>query len=384
MFGRSFHLFTAFGFPIRIDVSWFVIAALVTWTLARQSFPALVQTLSPEGAPGGVSPGGYWVMGLIGALLLFASVLLHELAHAVVARGFGIEMRGITLFIFGGVAEMNDEPPDAPSELQVAIAGPVASLLLAFTFGGLAWAAWSWELPTAVVVVSLYLALINASLAIFNMVPAFPLDGGRVLRSVLWYLWHDLPRATRITASLGSGLGLLLIVLGIVGVLSGNLFAIWWALIGLFVRNAAQMSYQQLLLRRVLEGERVGQFMHANPVTVPRHISVRELVEEYVYRHHFKMFPVVDDDRLLGCVTTHEIKNLAQDEWDRTSVGAITVDCSEENTIAPDADAMGALATMSRAGLSRLMVVDHGRLVGILTLKDLLDFFSLKIELEKR
>lgn len=384
MFGRSFHLFNAFGFPIRVDVSWFIIAALVTWTLAEQSFPALIESFGSDGAASGTSTGTYWLMGLAGALLLFASVLLHELAHAVVARGFGIQMRGITLFIFGGVAEMTDEPPNAPSELQVAIAGPVASLLLAFGFAGLAWAAWGWHLPVTILVVCLYLALLNASLAIFNMVPAFPLDGGRVLRSVLWYVWNDLPRATRITSMLGSALGLGLIVLGIVGVLSGNLFAIWWALIGLFVRNAAQMSYQQLLLRRTLEGEKVGQFMHADPVTVPRHISVQELVEQYVYRHHYKMFPVVDDGRLLGCVTTHEIKNLPQDEWDRTSVGAIAAECTDENTIAPDADAMGALATMSRAGLSRLMVVDEGRLVGVLTLKDLLDFFSLKIELEKR
>lgn len=382
MFGRSFQLFRAFGFPIRVDASWFVIAALVTWALAEQSFPWLASLVDPTVE---LALATAWLMGLVGALLLFASVLLHELAHAVVARGFGIEMRGITLFIFGGVAEMTDEPPSANSEFQVAIAGPVASLLLAFGFAGIAWGCWVlWQgesLP--VLVVALYLALLNSMLAIFNLVPAFPLDGGRVLRSALWYAWSDLRRATRVTSLLGSAFGLALILFGIVGVLSGNLFAIWWVLIGLFVRNAAQMSYRQLLLRRVLEGEPVSQFMHPDPVTVPRHISVLELVEEYLYRHHYKMFPVVDDDRLVGCVTTREVKALPREEWDRTSVGAVAADCTDRNTIAPDADAMGALATMSRAGLSRLMVVDQGRLVGILTLKDLLDFFSLKIELEQ-
>lgn len=383
MFGRGFHLFDAFGFPIRVDMSWFVVAVLLTWMFAEHTFPALASTLQPAVDAPAPSVGSYWLMGLAGALLLFASVLLHELSHAVVAREFGIEMRGITLFIFGGVAEMTDEPPSAPSEFQVAIAGPVASLLLAFLFAGLAWGAFAVGLPLALLVVAVYLALVNAMLALFNLVPAFPLDGGRVLRSALWFFWNDLKRATRITSLLGSGFGLLLIVLGVVFVLSGDLFAVWWVLIGLFVRNAAQMSYQQLLLRRVLEGEPVSQFMHPDPVTVPRHISVQELVEEYVYRHHFKMFPVVDDGRLVGCITTRQIKELPQDEWDRTSVGAVALTCSEDNTIDPRADAMGALSTMSRSGLSRLMVVDQGRLVGILSLKDLLDFFSLKIELEK-
>jgi len=383
MFGKGFHLFDAFGFPIRVDMSWFVIAVLLTWMFAEHTFPALASTLQPALDAPAPSVGSYWLMGLAGALLLFASVLLHELSHAVVAREFGIEMRGITLFIFGGVAEMTDEPPSAPSEFQVAIAGPVASLLLAFLFAGLAWGAFAVELPLALLVVAVYLSLVNAMLALFNLAPAFPLDGGRVLRSALWFLWNDLKRATRITSLLGSGFGLLLIVLGVVFVLSGDLFAIWWVLIGLFVRNAAQMSYQQLLLRRVLEGEPVSQFMHPDPVTVPRHISVQELVEEYVYRHHFKMFPVVDDGRLVGCITTRQIKELPQEEWDRTSVGAVALGCSEDNTIDPRADAMGALSTMSRSGLSRLMVVDGDRLVGILSLKDLLDFFSLKIELER-
>ena len=250
MFGRSFHLFDVFGFRIRVDLSWFLIAILVAWMLAEVTFPSMASWSGDE-----PSTGTFWLMGIAGALLLFASVLLHELAHAVVARGFGIEMRGITLFIFGGVAEMTDEPPSAQSEFQVAIAGPVASFLLAFLFAGAAVLGIWTGLHGAILVVLFYLALLNALLAVFNLIPAFPLDGGRVLRSVLWYWWEDLKRATRITSFLGSGFGLLLVFLGIVGVLSGDLFAIWWALIGLFVRNAAQMSYQQLLLRRVLEGE---------------------------------------------------------------------------------------------------------------------------------
>lgn len=374
MFGRSFDLFTVFGFKIRLDLSWFVVAVLITWSLAAGYFPSAYPDLARS---------TYWAMGLAGALLLFASVVAHELSHALMARRFGLEMRGITLFIFGGVAEMADEPPSAKAEFWVAIAGPIASLLIAGGFFVLSVGA-SW--PAAVGGVIGYLATINFILALFNMIPAFPLDGGRVLRSGLWHWKNDLRWATRITSAIGSTFGLLLIVLGVVLLVTGGpgafVSAMWMALIGLFLRAAAQQSYRQLLLRRNLEGEPVSRFMQTEPVVVPRHLSVEELVSEYVYRHHHKLFPVVDGERLVGCVTTRKIKELPREEWGRTSVGALAEGWSEENSIEPDADAMHALSRMSRGRASRLMVVDDGRLVGIITLKDLLSFLSLKIELE--
>ena len=163
---------------------------------------------------------------------------------------------------------------------------------------------------------------------------------------------------------------------------SGDLLSgLWIGLIGLFVRSAARMSYQQLLLRRALEGEPVARFMETSPVAVPRVLAVRELVEQYVYRHHFKMFPVVDGDRLVGCVSTKDVRALPRDEWDRQTVGSIAEPCSAENTVPPDLDAMKALSLMSRTGTSRLVVADGDRLLGILALKDLLKFFSLKMEL---
>jgi CBS domain-containing protein len=186
-----------------------------------------------------------------------------------------------------------------------------------------------------------------------------------------------------VTSTIGSGFGLALILLGVVSVIQGNFVGgMWQFLIGLFLRNAAQMSYQQLLLRRALEGERVARFMQTEPVTVSRSLSVRELVEDYVYKHHFKMFPVVDDGRIVGCVTTRQIKELPREEWDRQTVGALAEACSGENTVAPESDAMEAMTKMSRGGASRLLVVDGGRLVGVLALKDLLRFLSLKVELE--
>ena len=269
---------------------------------------------------------------------------------------------------------------------MVAIAGPIMSVLIALV-GFVVWALGSqagW--PAPVVGVAQVVWWMNGVLVLFNVVPAFPLDGGRVLRSILWQWKGSLRWATKVTASIGSGFGTALIVLGVLLLIipPGDLFdGLWFGLIGLFLRNAARMSYQQLLLRRALEGETVARFMETNPVAVPRMVSVQELVRDYIYRYHFKMFPVVDGERLVGCVTTRDVKALAQDEWERQTVGSIVQPCSPENSVPASTDAMQALSMMSRTGTSRLMVVDGDRLQGILALKDLLKFFSLKMELEQ-
>jgi Zn-dependent protease/CBS domain-containing protein len=372
VFGKPITLFSVFGFAIRIDPSWFFIALLVTWQLATGLFPSCYP---------GLPASQIWAMGIAGALGLFVSVVAHELSHSLVARRFGVEMRGITLFLFGGVAEMTNEPPGPRAELAIAAAGPAMSFLIA----GLAWVAGhTRDWPAPVTGVLGYLSLINAVLAAFNLVPAFPLDGGRVLRALLWHWQGSLRRATHAAARVGSAFGLLLIAIGVLAAVAGQWGGVWYLLLGLFLRGAAQTSYQQLLLRRALEGEPVSRFMQPSPVTVPRAISVAELVENYIYRYHFKMYPVVDDaGRLLGCVTTRQVKELPREEWDRQTVGALAAGCRPENTVRPDADAMQALSAMSRGGLSRLLVVDGDRLLGILTLKDLLRFFALKMELEE-
>jgi Zn-dependent protease/CBS domain-containing protein len=374
VFGKRYEIFRLFGFSIRIDPSWVFIVVLVTWSLAKYWFPES----QPE-----LSSTTYWAMGLAGTLGLFASVVLHELSHALVARRHGLPMRGITLFIFGGVAEMVDEPPNAKAEFQVAVAGPLASIAIAGICQAIQALGKGLDWPAPVVGVIAYLAVINFVLVVFNAVPAFPLDGGRVLRSLLWWWKDNLRWATRVSSTIGSGFGVFLIVMGVINVFSGQFVAgMWWFLIGLFLRGAAQSSYQQLLLRRFLEGEPVRRFMHDDPITVSRAIPVRELVEQQIYRHHHKLYPVMDGDRLVGCVTTRKVKELPREEWDRQSVGAITESCSDENTIGADEDAMDALSKMNRNHVSRLMVMDGDRLVGILALKDLLRFFSLKVELE--
>lgn len=374
MFGKGVRLFTLFGFTVRVDASWLAIAVLVTWSLAAGLFP--------QRAPG-LDRTTYWVMGAIGALGLFVSVVVHEFAHSLVARARGMKMRGITLFIFGGVAEMEDEPPDARTEFEMAVVGPITGFVLAGIFWALLAAARGAGAAPAVVAVLAYLSIINGLLAVFNLIPAFPLDGGRVLRAALWGYKGSLRWATRIAAAIGNGFGILLIALGIWLFIGGRAIdGVWYFLIGSFLRNAAQMSYRQVLLRKALEGETLRRFMQPNPVTAPPDISVAQLVREYIYRHHFKMFPVVENGRLEGCVSTQEVKAIPEDEWGSRTVGSILHQCSLENTVSPDTDPMKALSKMSRNNLSRLLVVQGDRLEGVVTLKDMLKFLSLKMDLE--
>ena len=231
MFGKSITLFRPFGFAVRVDTSWIFIALLVTWSLASGVFP--------DHLPG-YSPQAYWMMGIVGALGLFTSVVLHELSHSLVARRFGIEMKGITLFIFGGVAEMGEEPPSPRAEFLVAGVGPLCSLALSVIAFLLQQALAATPLDALRAILA-YLAAINAVLAFFNLIPAFPLDGGRLLRAFLWARGGSLRKATRVTSNLGSGFGVILVIIGVITFLLGGFVqGVWWVLIGLFLRGAAR------------------------------------------------------------------------------------------------------------------------------------------------
>lgn len=373
MFGKRYRLFSVYGFEIRLDASWFVLAFLVTWTLAVGYFPA---------AAPGFQPGTYWMMGVAGALGLFGSIVLHELSHAVVARRNAIPMKGITLFIFGGVAEMSAEPPSAGAELRMAAAGPAASVVIGAVLYAMG-TALSGPIPAPALEVIRYLAWLNLILAVFNMIPAFPLDGGRILRAYLWHRRGSLTSATHTSSKVGGAFGLLLMALGIASFLTGALvFGIWYFVLGLFLRGLAKASYQQVLLKEALEGEPVSRFMKADPVTVPSDITLRELVEDYVYRFHHKLYPVVDGGRLTGCVTVRQLREVPREKWEEQRVGDIAAGCSRENSIPADMDALEALKLMRNTNSSRLLVTSNGSLQGVITLKDLLEFFALRVELE--
>lgn len=374
MFGKSISLFKLFGFQVKIDLSWIVIAVLITWSLAKGVFPYYYK---------GLSTTTYWWMGIFGALGLFFSIVFHELCHSLVARKFDLPMKGITLFIFGGVAEMEEEPPSPRAEFFMAIAGPISSILIGIVFLGVRFIGQTSDWSILVIGVFGYLSYLNFLLAGFNLVPAFPLDGGRVFRSILWGWKNNLKWATRIASRIGSGFGLVLIFFGVLYIIRGAFIGgIWWFLIGLFLRNASSMSYSRLLMNQALEGEPVGRFMKTDPITIPPSITIEKFVDEYLYKYHFKMFPVVDDKKLVGCVSTREIKEIDRGEWNQRTIGEIVKPCSCDNTITSDTDAMKALSSMNKTGVSRLLVVDGDRLVGLIALKDLLGFLSLKLDLE--
>jgi Zn-dependent protease/CBS domain-containing protein len=374
MFGRRLKLFKLFGFEVRIDASWILIAVLVVWSLAMGVFP--------QEFPG-LARSAYWWMGVVGAFGLFGSIVFHEMCHSLVANHYQLPMKGITLFIFGGVAEMGGEPQSPKVEFLMAIAGPLSSIALGFLFfaiGKPAEGIW----PIEAVAVIAYLAWINWILAAFNLIPAFPLDGGRVLRSALWHFQRDLRRATRIASRIGSGFGILLMLFAVYQLFYGYFIsAVWYFLIGMFIQSASRMSYEQVLLRNALQGERVRYFMRPNPVTVPSGISIRQLVEDYFYRYHFRMFPVVaDGDRLEGCVSAQDIKRIPREEWDQHQVEEIVKPPTTANTISPDTDALNALSKMRESGASGLLVTDHEHLLAIVSLKDLMRLLSTKIDLE--
>lgn len=374
MFTKRFTLFRLFGFEVKLDLTWLLLAFLVTWSLALGLFPVI--------APG-LSTAAYWWMGVAGAIGLLFSIVFHEFSHSLVARRYGLPISGITLFIFGGVAEMQEEPRSAKVEFLMAIAGPISSFVLAFVFYAIHYFVLA-DGPTALGGVVYYLGMINFVLALFNLVPGFPLDGGRVLRAALWGWKGDYRWATRIASQIGGAFGLVLILLGVFTFVGGNFIGgMWWFLIGLFLRNAAGMSYQQLLVREAIRGETVARFMNRQPVVVAPGVTLGALVEDYIYRHHHKMYPVVDGRRALGLVGTEQVKAVPRTQWQARTVAEVMEPSTSDNTVRPDADVLDAWNRMSRGGRSRLLVVENGELVGILSLRDLMQYLSLKFDLEQ-
>ncbi|HEX5043844.1 MAG TPA: site-2 protease family protein [Candidatus Polarisedimenticolaceae bacterium] len=373
MFGPRLRLCRVSGIAIKVDASWFLVAALVTWTLAVGLFPRDHLGLSSLSA---------WSMAVAAALGLFKSIVLHELGHALMARRMGLRIRTITLFIFGGLAEMEDEPKNARAEFLVAVAGPAVSVAVAVLalLAGLALRLVPLPYADLAADVCFYVAWANALLIAFNAIPAFPLDGGRVLRAALWGITGSMRKATRICSFLGQGFGFLLIAAGaVIAYWTGSLLAgAWTAVLGWFLRRAASLSWKQLLLRTALEGERVEHFMRRDPISVPPSLSVAELVSDYVTRFHHTMFPVLQGERLIGCVTTHRLREIPKEEWCRRSVASLLEAPSPENSISPETAAIHALQRMSHRG--RLMVVEGDRLVGIVSMRDLLRLLATKVE----
>ncbi len=373
MIGRGFLLGTVFGVPIRIDYSWLVIAALLTWSLSLlfgQEYPYL-------------GTASRILLGISGALLLFGSVLAHELSHAMVALKNGVGIRGITLFIFGGAAEMIDEPETARAELAIAIAGPTMSLGLALVFGVLHYAGLG-LVPLPLVDLADRLKWMNLLLVGFNLVPGFPLDGGRVLRAMLWGIWGKLSPATRAAAQVGSLFGALLVALGLLSALFyGNVLGgIWFVLIGLFLRNAAGMSYQQLFVRRALDGIRARDLMTLDFVGVPPEMTLEDVVEKVIYPKGVSELPVVVEGRLAGMLRLATIRARERSSWRHLTAGDLMSRDAIDEAISPDDEAVKVLSLLG--GEDRMLaVVDGGELVGVVTRQDLLRRLQIRQELSR-
>lgn len=373
MAARRRPLINLLGFEIRFDLTWLILVALIVWTLGVGYFPVVQADLST---------GAYIWMAVFGAFGLFASVILHELSHSVVGRKLGMQIKGIRLFVFGGAAELTEEPSSPRVEALMVIAGPAMSVALAILCFAAATLLAGLNAPQPITTVLGYLAVANLILAIFNMVPAYPLDGGRLLRAGLWAWRGDLIWATRVASLVGGGFGLLLIVLGIVSAFYGNLIGgMWWFLIGLFVRAAASSSYRQVVAHHVLEGVPVRRLMKPDPVSVSPALSVEGLTEEFLLARSLKEVPVVMHERLTGVVGVADVKSVPLSERPGRPVGDIMRPI-RDSAISVDARADEALVQMQRNGRGRLFVLDHDRLVGVLSLRDLLQHLSIRSELQ--
>lgn len=380
MFGRQLKLFTLLGFEIKVDFSWVFLAALIIWSLGTQYFPLVYE---------GFDQRTYWIMGVAGAFGLFFSIIFHELAHSIVARAFGMRIKGITLFIFGGVAELEDEPPSAVAEFLVAIAGPISSLFLAWSAFRLVEIGSPGEDPVATPALAVigYLGLVNLILAIFNMLPAFPLDGGRAFRAALWWWSGSMRRATLTAARVGSFFGLLFIVLGIYSVLflDNIVGGMWWILIGMFLRGAAGAARVTETTRTYMQGEPIARFMIRDPITVPPDLDLQSVVDDFIYHHFHDVYPVTDDEGMaLGLLHTKDVNKVKPGQLSQTHVRDIMEPLGASNMVAPGLDAMLAINLMNRTGNARMLVVNHGYLVGIVTLRDMLRLLELKMDLDPR
>lgn len=372
---EQFRLFSLFGFEVKLDLSWLLLALLISWSLGAGVFPEEYPDLPKR---------VYAWMGVASAIGVFVSIVFHEFSHSIVARQFGLPISGITLFIFGGVAEMEKEPPNPKSEFLMAAAGPLASFLLAFVLFQIESLAVAQNWPISFVGVLDKLAYINIVVAIFNLLPAFPLDGGRMLRAALWQSKKDMRAATRISSRIGASFGVALMLLGGISFVQGNFIGgMWWVLIGIFLRSTALASYRQILLQDVVKDKPVRDFMQKDPVTVAPSITVQDWVDDYVYQHHFKMFPVVEGSTLLGSVSIDAIKRIPRSDWPGKTIGEVVDPPSDTNTVSADLETMKLLSTMVRPHMpSRFMVVDNGQLAGMISLKDLQELIALKLEIE--
>lgn len=363
MFTNSVKIFTLNKFDIKVDPSWLVIAGLITWSLSQRYFPEALPDLDAS---------SYVTMAIVAMLGLFASLLLHELAHSTVARHLGVPITSITLFLFGGVAELEAEPTSARAEFWIAVAGPVMSLCLAVGFGALEYIAVFFGFPAALVEILSYLALINLILALFNLLPAFPLDGGRVLRAYLWSRTGDVLAATRSATQSGVILAYVLMALGVVALFQGALVSgLWQIMIGGFVLIAARASFSAQLAKVAFDGKTVSALMTRNPIAASPEMTLSEFVNQIVLRDQVTFVPVTEDEVLLGHIDQSVLSGIDRENWANTRVGDVFVGLDQDVMVGPHVPVQDLLETISNTGRRKFLVVSDHKLIGVISLSDI-------------
>ena len=405
-----------FGITVRIHASWLIIFGLLTVSLAGDLLPLsnlagggpwwkgteVLQTLERfhQKHPGmdrgdvdrlfGIQrwpAWHYWLLGALGAIGLFVCVLAHEIAHSLVARRAGIPVEGITLFVFGGVSRLREEAASPGVEFKVAAVGPLMSLAIAAACGALYYGLGD-RFPAQSRSLLYYFMFINFALVVFNLLPGFPLDGGRLLRAILWKHFGDLARATAWATSAGRFLGGGFVVVG--ALLAWQEFAsgggislgpVWWILIGLFLRHAAKVSYQQMALREAFTGLTARNVIRSDIVAVPPDLTLEHLVDTYFYPHRFRSFPVLEGDRFIGMISLKDLQAVPRAEWARRTVRETMHQVREENHVRPDDDLASVFRKMMEEDKGHLPVVEDGRLRGMVTRHDIMTLLQLRTDL---
>jgi Zn-dependent protease/CBS domain-containing protein len=369
---RNIASLSLLGVQIRLDASWILLALLIAWSLAAGTFPELYR---------GLPQFSYWGMAGATVLGVALSIILHELGHTLAARAFGLPIKSITLFVFGGVAEMEGEPKAPLAELCMAVAGPLVSVALGFVFIALGDLVGPGA-PREYAGVLHYLGVLNFTLAAFNMLPAFPLDGGRVFRALIWFFTGDAIKATRIAARTGEFLGLLMMGLGALASITTNLAGgLWWIILGWFIYSMARAHRNQAEARKLLSGASVGDLMTPNPVTAPADMSVETFVETVLKRTPHDLIPVVSGAEIVGAAGFKNARDVPRDAWQTMRLAEIATPMAALATADQSEPIETALERMQNKQTSRLVVLDRGRLAGVLALADLAIHLRFRSEL---
>lgn len=373
MFKSSIKLFRIAGIEIRLDYSWFIIFAILVYYFGFSYFPNLLP---------GLSKGFLAIITIITVLLFFFSILAHELSHSLVAKRRGMPVSRISLWIFGGMSEIEREPETPAAEFAMAIVGPSTSFIIAIIFGII------WYFTRTILPIgepASYLAQINIILGIFNLLPGYPLDGGRVLRSIVWKATGNLKRATFVATTAGRIFGFLLIAAGIGLFFTRYYFnGLWLAFIGWFLQSAAYVSYRQLVFDTSVKGIKVKDILNEELVTITQDTTITELVDDYFMKYRFSRFPVVSSihsNKILGVMSINDIKVFPKEEWAGTTVGEIVKSVSENEIVDANTDVSEAIKQMTKYNLGHLVVMIDHRIKGMITKTDVMNYIQFYTEL---